>query len=343
VSRVKSGAASPPGGTHQLSGMATLLMSLLAMAYGSNELAVAALTRALVRAGRATVPEPVTDLVVFTRGYLLEILRLDLGPARALALVDDLLARLLEIAAPPPSEPPESVQRPVARITLRPASKPPATRRSVLLVDPDRIRRSTLARALLRVQWDVTVVDTVEQLVDALHGALLDVAIVDLPSPWTTSVVDTLAASCPNLLVIGRGAKEDVGGSRPCSSAALMLKRNHRPGPLPAHRGDPEGLMSIGTQLSLISLRRDHLIEAIEAHADALQIGMARPTRPVNQRAELHSRCAWAYCKRRGFGEPRRRWSRGASRPSCVANFRWAESQFPLVDSALAPSLFPPC
>jgi hypothetical protein len=213
MSRGKSGAASPPGGTHQLSGMTTLVMSLLATAYGSNELAAAALARALAHARRATVPEAVTDLVDFTRGYLLEILRVDVGPALALALVEDLLARLLEMGAAPPSEPPESMQRPVARITLRPSSKPPATRRSVLLVDPDRIRRSTLARALLRAQWGVTVADTVEQLVDTLHGALFDVAIVDLLSPWTASVVDALAASCPNLRVLGRGAKGDVAAS----------------------------------------------------------------------------------------------------------------------------------
>ena len=49
-----------------------------------------------------------------------------------------------------PSEPPASTQRPVARIALRPTPTPIAARRSVLLVDLDRMRRSTLARALVR-------------------------------------------------------------------------------------------------------------------------------------------------------------------------------------------------
>lgn len=213
MSRSKSGAESPPEGTHQQSAVAAVLMSSLATAYGSSERAAAALMRALVQARRETVPETPSDLVVFTRGYLLEILRIDLGPTLALTWVDNLCARFLQTGAPPSSEPPASTRRPVARVTLRPSSRPPAVRRSVLLFDPDRIRRTTLARALLRAQWDVTVVETVEQMVDAIHGTSVDVAIVDLRTPWTPSIVDALAISCPNLLVIGRGSKQDVAAS----------------------------------------------------------------------------------------------------------------------------------
>jgi hypothetical protein len=49
--------------------------------------------------------------------------------------------------------------------------------------------------------------------VDALHGALVDVAIVNLNSPWTPFVVVRLAALCPSLLVIGRGKKTDPGAT----------------------------------------------------------------------------------------------------------------------------------
>jgi hypothetical protein len=196
-------------GVHQPKSVITVLLALLTAAYGSGEVAEAALMQALVRAGRQTLPETPADIVSFARGCLLEILRVDIGPSRALTLVDDFLSRVLKVDAPKPSEPLSSTLRPVARITLRPSASLSAAKPSVLLVDPDRIRRSTLARALIRAQCDVTAVDAVEEVIDALGGTSVDVAIVDLLSPWTPFVVDALAALCPRLLVIGRGTKQD--------------------------------------------------------------------------------------------------------------------------------------
>src|SRR5581483_7779653 len=99
-----------------------------------------------------------------------------------------------------------SVPRPVARVSLRSrSSPPPPPERLVLLVDPDRVARAALARALMRERWGVRVVESIEDLADALAEAGPDAIIVDAGHESAAEMVNVFAAAMPGAMLLLRG------------------------------------------------------------------------------------------------------------------------------------------
>lgn len=142
------------------------LAALLSSAYGTREDAQAVIDRALADGGRTELPASGAELLAFVRAHLLPILSADIGPRLTMALLDDFVAKH------------------EARSGVRDRESPEARRRSVMLVDPDRIGRPAIARALLRAGCNVTVVDSARQLEElAAAGETFDVAILDVMHP----------------------------------------------------------------------------------------------------------------------------------------------------------------
>ena len=192
------------------SGAQRTLASLLEMAYGGVEAANEALTQALVLAGRRELPTARDDLIAFARAHLLTPLSDQIGPRLTMALLDDLVAQVDPSAiplAPDSTAPPSSVPRPVARIALSPVSSPrmQGLRLGVLLVDADRVGRTALARALLRAQSNVTVIDGVDDLVAVINSEdVVDVMLVDAAHHAAQGIVELLARSRPDAAVVAR-------------------------------------------------------------------------------------------------------------------------------------------
>ncbi len=200
-----------PGTTSPESGARRTLASLLEMAYGSVDDANAAVAQALALAGREELPTSGIELVAFVRAHLLESLTEQIGPRLTMALLDD-LAMQLDPAAfvplPEPEPPPSSVPRPVARIAMHPGSSPRVRglQLGVLLVDSDRVGRTTLARALLRAQSNVTLVDSVADLVAVINAEeVVDVMLLDASHPAAEAIVEVLVRSRPGAAVVARG------------------------------------------------------------------------------------------------------------------------------------------
>jgi hypothetical protein len=190
-------------------GVQATLVSLLELAYGARGPALHALEQALVVAGVEHLPDDPADAVAFVRAHLLGPLSADVGPRLTMALIDDLVARFdVPPASAVSSAPPQSMPRPVARVSLRPRSSPPARPPlQVLLVDPDRVGRASLARALMRIRWGVSVVESVDDLRDVLHGDVSpDAVLVDLHHPAAAPILDAVVAALPDTLVVVRGA-----------------------------------------------------------------------------------------------------------------------------------------
>jgi len=122
-----------------------VLLSLLEAAYGSTDDGRAALERALRGAERTELPASVSDLLSFVRTGLLPVLSEDLGPRLTMTLLEDFIAAY-EIRTGVTVK--ESATR--ARVTPRPREQ------RVLLVDADRVGRTTLARGLARQKCLVT-------------------------------------------------------------------------------------------------------------------------------------------------------------------------------------------
>jgi hypothetical protein len=181
------------------------------MAYGGVDDARAALAEALALAGRDELPTSGSELVAFVRAHLLESLTEHIGPRLTMALLDDLAAQLDPSGIPPPPDseaPPSSVPRPVARMIMHPGSAPRVTglRLGVLLVDADRVGRTTLARALLRAQSNVTLIDTVPDLVAVINAdEVVDVMLLDVAHPAAKAIVELLVRSRPDAAVVARG------------------------------------------------------------------------------------------------------------------------------------------
>lgn len=207
------------------------------MAYGSRGPAIGALDRGLALAGRDRLPDDPEEVLAFVRAHLLSLLSADVGPRLTMALVDDFVARfdLPSPSAPGPSPPPPSMPRPVGRVSLRPrsASAPAAPLMRVLLVDPDRVGRATLARSLMRARWGVGVVDSVQDLPDVFHGEPPpDAAIVDVYHPCAAAILEAVVAAMPGLLVIVRGS--DGPQARELLSAARVTRYEIRSREAPA-------------------------------------------------------------------------------------------------------------
>jgi hypothetical protein len=169
------------------------------------------------------------DLLAFVRAHLVSILTGELGPRLTMALLDDLEAlldpapadshvRALRSAAPDSSSPaiPGSSRREIARLDFRPnATPPPSTLLGVLVVDPDRINRPVLARALLRARWGVTMVDSRAELAVAFDsGETFGVALVRMDHPDADAIVSEVKARCPSAVVVARCADTTVAHAR---------------------------------------------------------------------------------------------------------------------------------
>lgn len=203
------------GGSHgsgaPASGPRHTLVSLLEMAFGSATSAQDAISVALVLAGRTELPGTAQELIAFVRAHLLPTLSDQIGPRLTMALVDDLVEKLEPGQGTPTedSSPPSSMPRPIARIA--PTSSPSVTPRkamlSLILVDGDRVGRTSVARALLRAQWDVTVVDSAAELAALLDaGEPVDAALVDAAHPSAHAVLDALLKSRPDAAIVARSA-----------------------------------------------------------------------------------------------------------------------------------------
>jgi hypothetical protein len=212
------------------------LLTLLEMAYGSRKPAVAALEHALALAGRRELPARPDEVVGFVRAHLLDILTAEVGPRLTMALIDDLV---LSIESTPEDEvsvsgPPESMPRPVARVELRSrASAPSKADLSVLLVDPDRVGRASLARTFLRVRWAVSVVDSMDDLDEALRSSeRIDVAIVDVRHPLAEPIACAIAAALPGVVLVARGT--DAASARSLIEASGVQRWEIRSRDAPA-------------------------------------------------------------------------------------------------------------
>ncbi len=177
-----------------------MLTALLSSAYGAPEDAQAVIERALADGGRAELPSSGPELVAFVRAHLLPILSADIGPRLTMALLDDFVAKH------------------EARSGVRDKEAPEARRRSVILVDPDRIGRPAVARALLRAGCHVTVVDSARQLEElAAAGEAFDVAIVDAMHPARLPLLEGIVERFPGARLVvrsdaGEGASELLQG-----------------------------------------------------------------------------------------------------------------------------------
>ncbi len=215
-------------------------MALLELSLGNPTVARAAVAHALNVSGRDDLPTEGVELLGFVRVHLLPILTGELGVRLTMALLDDLEEKLdpapadsaVRVArgmAPPSSSPqalssphtssapPASLSRRIARLDFRPNVTPvPHSMLAVLVVDPDPISRPSLARALLRAKWSVTVVDSPAEVAIACDGGeQFGIALVHTDHPQAWAIVREVVARCPSATLVAR--------SRDTSSAHARL------------------------------------------------------------------------------------------------------------------------
>lgn len=195
------------------------LLSLLEMACGAAEPAHEAIRQAMLLAGRDELPLTGPDIIAFVRAHLLTLLTDQIGPRLTMALVDDLVEKLGTDDADASGEvqtsvPPASIPRPIARLRPRPGSSPRVKPQlSVVLVDADRVGRSTVARALLREKWDVTAIETVAEMVAALQsGEPVDLLLVDGHHGDADAMLEAVLSARPGVAVVVRSG--DAARSR---------------------------------------------------------------------------------------------------------------------------------
>jgi hypothetical protein len=234
------------------------LLSLLQLACGSPAAAHDVLDRALAEAGRTELPATPGDLVDFVRAHLLDVLSGEIGPRLTVALVEDLVTELAgsssgaTLPAPPPSAA-RAVQRlqdrselrraptpamfPAASAPSRSPSPPPAYGSSrlpaaspeqesrplgVVLVDGDRVGRTAVARALVRERWDVTVIDSEQDVAMTLDTAFVDAAVVDTSHEAAHAILEALVRRNPHVVLVLRRAP---GARARIDMARLPAKR----------------------------------------------------------------------------------------------------------------------
>jgi CheY-like chemotaxis protein len=169
-----------------------MVATLLASAYGSADDAQAVIDRALADGGRTELPVSGPELLAFFRAHLVPILSVDIGARVTMALLDDFIAKH------------------EARSGVRDKDARDARRRAVLLVDPDRVGRPALARALLRARCHVAVVDSAQQLEElAAAGETVDVAVVDVIHPARLALLVGIVERFPDARIIVRSDSGD--------------------------------------------------------------------------------------------------------------------------------------
>lgn len=182
----------------RLSGRRALL-PLLAVAYGSEPLALDALDAALGAASLEEVPARAAELLTFSREFVQPLVAVELGELVADALGSQLRAQVgPSVPEPSASGTRRSVTRPSSRPTER--VEPPSC---VALLDPDGHRRTTLARTLLRADFRVLVLDgPVDVLAVSDDWPRVDAAIVAAACPGMVGVVRALVLRWPNIGVV---------------------------------------------------------------------------------------------------------------------------------------------
>jgi CheY-like chemotaxis protein len=208
------------GGSQQETSAQRTLLHLLEMAFGAVEPAIEAVAHALTRAGRDELPSTGPEIIAFVRVHLLRSLSDQVGPRLTMALLDDLIAQLEtgEGALPAgsqPSVPPASTARSVKRALERPTASSARVKRqvSVLLVDGDRVGRTAVARAMIRAGWDVTVIESPQELAQALHGSeAIDVVVLDGRQAEVERFLEDVVEARPQAAVVLRST--DVGQGR---------------------------------------------------------------------------------------------------------------------------------
>ena len=108
--------------------------------------------------------------------------------------------------ASPSKTPPFSGPREIGRVEVRGApSRPVVASIGVLLVDPDRVGRTAIARALVRANSNVTVVDTAGELERAFaDGETFDVAVLDAHHSAAEAIISALSAKLPRVAIVAR-------------------------------------------------------------------------------------------------------------------------------------------
>ena len=164
-----------------------VLVTILASAYGSIGDAQTVIGRALEEGGRTELPTSEPELLAFVRAHLLPILSADIGARLTMALLDDFIAKH------------------EVRSGVRDKKAPEARRRSVILVDPDRVGRPAIARALLRAGCHVAAIDSTRQLDElAAAGETVDVAIVDAMHPARLALLEGIVERFPEARLVVR-------------------------------------------------------------------------------------------------------------------------------------------
>jgi hypothetical protein len=225
-------------GEHASASPEHALLSLLQLACGSYEAAQDVLKRSLAGARMAALPRSASEIVAFVRQHVLRVLSEDIGPRLAAALGEDLVAALDEQlpAAERITIPPASVARSVhaqGKGSRRASASAPLV---VALVDADRVGRTSLARALVRERWNVTLVESEADVADA---GPLDVALVDGGHPSVQTLLESLARAYPGLAVVVRSK---VGKTRAHARPAGLAGVVNSGGEKTRTRARPAGL-----------------------------------------------------------------------------------------------------
>ncbi len=180
------------------------VVRILSLAYGDDKRATDAVSRALSESGLSRLPDGATALFEFVAREMVPVLTSDLGPRLTIALLAELEAfrdaAAPAIAAHPVSEAPVTGPR---RRSVSDATVSTSSRRRVLLVDTDRLRRANIARALLRAKCDVSAVESAKELRASLEGEPLhDLAVVDLGGATAIELLEAFSSLDPDLPLV---------------------------------------------------------------------------------------------------------------------------------------------
>ena len=203
-----------------------LLRALVARALGDEAAANATIALALRGAGRKELPKRRDHFLAFVERHLHGELRKKLGPKISSTLMDNLATGLADRypTKPPSRRAPaagdETAERPTVRAphgdTLPPVAVPKARalarfeddhrvthvsgRRSVLVIDADRMARVDLSRALIRADCEVTVRDTCKGALSAAEG--YDVIVTDVDGVNVEELIEAFVDDPPSCAVI---------------------------------------------------------------------------------------------------------------------------------------------